>query len=167
MPHTHEFASLMDWCRSAPLETGTSVIAEDYWGFYAENMATGTTWFAWFTTRNAMLLYFRDCWGFNYHVAPEALEEDTSLMLKAARYGVVVARYEAGNIDEDLFLSLLSDVHPDVTVHWIGTLEDMLDGDTAFARAWRADFRGMDLKDGDYPIEDDEMDDVLRAMAWS
>ena len=167
MPNTHDFASLMDWCRSAPLETGTSLVEDDYWGFYADNQALGTAWFAWFRTRAEMLLYFRDCWGFNYHVAPEALEEDPSLVLKAARYGVVVERFQKEEIDEDLFLSLLSDVHPDVTVHWIGAFEDMLDGATPFARAWRADFRGMDITDGDYPIEDDEMDDLLRAMAWS
>ena len=166
MSSTHEFASLMDWCRSAPLETGTSLVEEDFWGFYADNRKLETTWFAWFRTREEMLLYFRDCWGFDYHVSPEALEDDTSQMLKAARYGVGVERFGRDEIEEDLFLALLSDVHPDVTVHWIGTFEDMLDGATAFARAWRADFRGLDIAEGDYTIEDDEMEDVLRAMAW-
>jgi hypothetical protein len=36
---------------------------------------------------------------------------------------------------------------------------------TIDAREWRAAFRALDVLEGDYPIEADELDDVLRAMS--
>jgi hypothetical protein len=41
----------------------------------------------------------------------------------------------------------------------------MLDGESSFAREWRAAFRSLDVLEGDYPLEADELDDVLRAMS--
>ena len=159
------YSTLLNWCREAPLDTGTALVEDDYWGFYAANATLETSWFAWFPTRDDLLRFLADCWPFDYHASCQSLDDDPTLVLKAARFGVAVMQYEAGEIDEDLFLALLSEVHPGVTLHWIGTFEEMLYGDVSFAREWRADFRGMDITEGDYPIEGDEYDDALRAMA--
>ncbi len=157
------YAILSDWCREAALDAGTALIEDHYWGFYAENRRLESSWFAWFQTRGAMLSYFSDCWPFDYHGDPQELE---SGMLTAARYGVAVQRFAAEEIDEDLFLALISEAHPDVTVHWLGTLSDLLDGDGSFAREWRASFRGMDITEGADPIKDEELNEVLLALAW-
>ncbi len=164
---THDgFVHLVNWCREAPLDTMTAPVEEDYWGFCAANSQLETTWFAWFPTLDALLRYLSDCWPFDYHAAPETFEGDPAVVLKAARFGVAVRRYAASEIEEDLLLAILSEAHPDVTVQWLGTFGDMLDGDGSFAREWRADFRGLDILDGGCPIEQDELDDMLRAMAW-
>lgn len=163
------FRTLVHWCRETPMDAGVSLVEPDYWGFCAsriEGEETREPWFAWFPTRDAMLRYFADCWPFDYHDEPEALERDSPLLLKAARFGVAVRRYDAGELEEDLFLAILSDAHPGVTVEWVGTLGDLFDGEGTFAREWRADFRGMDVLEGDDPLEPDEMDDALRALAW-
>jgi hypothetical protein len=68
--------------------------------------------------------------------------------------------------EEDLFLDILSNAHPGVTVEWVGTLGDLFDGEGTFAREWRAEFRALDVLEGDYPLEADELDDALRALAW-
>jgi hypothetical protein len=79
---------------------------------------------------------------------------------------VVVRSYDAGELEEDLFHATVSDAHPGVTVEWTGTLGDLFDGEGTFAREWRADFRRTDVMEGDYPIEADELDDVLTARKW-
>jgi hypothetical protein len=157
------YSILSDWCRGAALDAGTSLVEDHYWGFYAENRAAETSWFAWFATLEDMLRYFADCWPFDYHGSPEDLEGG---MLRAARFGVAVQRFAADEIDEDLFLALLSEAHLEVTVHWLGTLSQLLDGDGSFVREWRATFRGKDITTGGHAIEDDELSEVLQVLAW-
>ena len=166
MPEHSDYASLARWCREAPLDAGTSVVEADYWGFFAANALTSASWFAWFPTRFSLLRYLSDCWPFDYHDAPDALEAEPRNLLAAARYGVAARRYDAGELDEELYLALLSDAHPGVTVYWVGTFGELLDGEASFCREWRAQFRGLDVVDGDYPIKEDEVGEVLQVLAW-
>ena len=41
----------------------------------------------------------------------------------------------------------------------------MLAGECLCVRAWRAGFRDMDVDSGDYPIEKDQLNSLLRVTA--
>lgn len=147
-----DFLDLLSWCREAPLDAGCALVEDGYWGLYATNSALDLAWFWWFPTRHNLLKYLADCWPANVHDDPTRLEADTGLMLRAARFGELARLYAEGDLPEPTFLSRLSEAHPHVRVHWLGTLADLLYGDG-------------DPEDGEDPIAERELDDAYRALA--
>src|SRR5262249_44621007 len=158
--------SLLTWCQGVVKDSRTHPVELEDRGFCFRNADLQETGFYWFDSREQMLAYLSDCWPCDYRADPETVGRDPRLPLKAARYGEYVHRYDAGEMSEEVFLAYLSEAHPAVTVHWIGTLAEMLEGEGAFACQWRADFRGSDDPEDGYPIEPGEVDDCLNAMGW-
>lgn len=166
MPEQIELALLLQWCCETGKDTRTSLVEDTDWGFCARNPARPGYWFVWFDTPEDLFAYFANCWGYDYHQPAHALQNDLTLTLKTTRYGEYVRQYLTEECSEDTFLARLSDAYPHLDLLWIGPLEEILDGDTSFAREWRAEFRALDITEGDYPIEDHEIDHVLQVMEW-